>query len=245
MRRRLFEDLLGSAQTRTRTRGALTLPISLLLHVVAVAALVVLPLLAQEPLPPPGIRVFAPPEIPVVSPPPAARPGQQKAAPNEAGRKPPKPEAPQPFVAPTIDPETLLADDDVVLDPAGEEDGIIGSTGTGSEGDGWQPLVSVPDPPDTTPVVLQGTTIEKPRKLHHVAPVYPPLAIQARLQGVVVLDCTINPLGQVVDIKVVSGPPLLSPAAVEAVRQWLYTPTTLNGAPVAVVLMVEVGFVLR
>ncbi len=248
MRPRLFEDLLGSARVRPRTRSARTLPISVLLHAAALAAVVVLPLLAQEPLPPlaPGVVTgVKPPQIVVVKPPPAAAASQKQTVPKDPGPKTPRPEEPPPFTAPTIDPETLVSRVDLVPDPVGGEPGIPGGTGERSDTDGWQPLVPVPENPPTTPIVLRGTTIERPRKLRNVAPVYPELAINTRLQGVVLLDCTINPRGQVVDVQVVSGPALLRQAAIDAVSQWLYSPTLLNGAPVPVVLTVEVGFILR
>ena len=92
--------------------------------------------------------------------------------------------------------------------------------------------------------VRAGGDLQPPTKLRQVAPAYPELARQARVQGVVVLDCVIDPSGRVADVKVLRGHSLLAPAAVDAVRQWLYTPTRLNGAPVAVLLTVTVRFTL-
>jgi protein TonB len=89
-----------------------------------------------------------------------------------------------------------------------------------------------------------GGSIREPRKLRHVSPVYPPEAVQARVQGVVILECTISPTGKVVDTKVLRGIPLLSEAAVEAVKQWEYTPTELNGVAVPVIMTVTVNFKL-
>jgi protein TonB len=87
-----------------------------------------------------------------------------------------------------------------------------------------------------------GGAIESPRRLKNVAPVYPELAKQARVQGVVVLECTISPEGQVTAVKVLRGIPLLDEAAVAAVRQWVYTPTVLNGVAVPVIMTVTVNF---
>jgi protein TonB len=67
-----------------------------------------------------------------------------------------------------------------------------------------------------------------------VQPVYPELAKQARIQGIVQLNIVISKEGRVVDIKVISGHPLLISAALEAVKQWEYNPTLLNGQPVEV-----------
>ncbi len=92
--------------------------------------------------------------------------------------------------------------------------------------------------------VRVGSGIPEPRKTRNVSPVYPPMALQARVQGVVVLECTIGPEGKVTRVVVVSGPPLLTDAAVDAVRQWEYTPTLLAGVPVPVIMTVRVNFKL-
>ncbi len=75
-------------------------------------------------------------------------------------------------------------------------------------------------------------------------PVYPPLAKQARIQGTVRMNVTINKEGKVSNIALVSGHPLLAESAVEAVKKWLYAPTLLNGDPVAVITAVDVNFKL-
>ena len=92
--------------------------------------------------------------------------------------------------------------------------------------------------------VRVGGTIKEPRKLKNVQPSYPDIAKQARVQGVVILECTIDPDGRVGEVKVLRGIPLLDAAAVEAVRQWVYTPTLLHGVPVPVIMTVTVNFKL-
>jgi TonB family protein len=89
-----------------------------------------------------------------------------------------------------------------------------------------------------------GGAIPAPRKTRHVNPVYPKDAVQARLQGAVVLECTIDVEGRVAGVKVVRGVALLTEAAIEAVRQWRYEPTQLNGVPVPVLMTVTVNFKL-
>lgn len=89
-----------------------------------------------------------------------------------------------------------------------------------------------------------GGTIREPRKLKNVPPAYPPAALQARLQGVVILESLIGEDGRVARVKVLRGVPLLDEAAVEAVRQWEYEPTLLNGIPVPVIMTVTVTFKL-
>jgi TonB family protein len=99
----------------------------------------------------------------------------------------------------------------------------------------------------TAPVapVKVGGAIKEPRKTRHVNPAYPGTAVQARVQGVVVLECTISATGKVVEVRTLRGVPLLSEAAIEAVRRWEYTPTVLNGTPVPVIMTVTVNFKLN
>jgi protein TonB len=93
--------------------------------------------------------------------------------------------------------------------------------------------------------VRVGGAIKEPRRLRHVDPVYPDIALQARVQGIVILECTISPEGNVVEVRVLRGIPLLDQAAVDAVKQWVYTPTLLEGQPVPVIMTVTVNFRLN
>jgi protein TonB len=101
----------------------------------------------------------------------------------------------------------------------------------------------VPPSRSTGPLRVGGN-IREPQKLKHVAPVYPAIARQARVQGIVILECTIGADGKVEEVKVLRGIPLLDPSAIAAVKQWVYTPTLLNGAPVPVIVTVTVNFKL-
>ena len=87
-----------------------------------------------------------------------------------------------------------------------------------------------------------GGTVQSRNLVREVPPEYPPLAKQARIQGTVVLGVLIDRNGKVVNIQVVSGHPLLVQSATDAVKQWEYRPTLLNGAPVEVVTTVDVNF---
>jgi len=84
--------------------------------------------------------------------------------------------------------------------------------------------------------VMRGVLVKK------VAPVYPPLARQARIQGVVVLKVVINKAGEVYNMQLISGHPMLAPAAIDAVKQWKYQPYLLNGEAVEVETQVHVIF---
>lgn len=92
--------------------------------------------------------------------------------------------------------------------------------------------------------VRVGGRVKQPTLITRVDPRYPPLAIQTRMQGTVVVDAIIDEHGDVVEVRVVSGPPLLMQSALDAVRQWKYQPTFLNDQPVAVQLNVIVEFKL-
>jgi len=104
----------------------------------------------------------------------------------------------------------------------------------------------VPKPPE--PVMpprrerIRVGTIQESKLIFKPEPVYPELARRARVSGTVVLDVQIDEEGNVSDVRVLSGHPLLTGAAVEAVRRWKYTPTVLNGEPVPIVATVTVIF---
>jgi TonB family protein len=92
--------------------------------------------------------------------------------------------------------------------------------------------------------VRVGQNVMSAQIVTKVAPVYPPLAKQARIQGAVVLKVRINKSGDVTDIQLYSGHPMLAPAAIEAVKQWKYRPYLLNGEAVDVETDVTVNFTL-
>jgi TonB family protein len=101
-----------------------------------------------------------------------------------------------------------------------------------------------PPPPPATPVRITAN-IPPPQRIKYVAPVYPAVAQAAHIQGAVVVEATIGPSGNVEDVKIVRSNPLLDHAALDAVRQWQFAPTRLNGAPVPVVMTVTVNFSLE
>ena len=90
-----------------------------------------------------------------------------------------------------------------------------------------------------------GGGIRPPAKIVNADPVYPPEAREARLQGVVIMEVTLSPTGEVSDVEVLRSVPQLDEAAVAAVRQWRYEPTLVDGEPVPILLTVTVNFMLR
>ncbi len=112
------------------------------------------------------------------------------------------------------------------------------------------PAPPPPPPPASLPVetpqrIRIGGNVQKAKLVQQVEPVYPPLALQARISGVVRMNVIIGKDGTVETLTLSSGHPLLVPAAMDAVKQWVYQPTLLNGTPVEVVTQVEVNFDLN
>jgi protein TonB len=93
-----------------------------------------------------------------------------------------------------------------------------------------------------TPVAKLGGTVAEPKVISHPAPVVPPLSVLRGIYGDVVLEATIDPAGQVAELRVVRGHPILAEAAKAAVMKWRYQPGTLNGQPIATKVWVQVSF---
>jgi periplasmic protein TonB len=271
--RRFFQDLIVSKKVKRGRVKAILLPIAAALHVIALAAVILVPLLASEDLPSVttagGIRAFFV-EPAAAPPPPPPPPAPPKAAAVTAPK--PKVEAPKPvvepkFVAPVETPtEVPVAEatgtEGAALPDTGVSGGVEGGVAGGVEG-GVQGGVeggtvggelggqvggvvggAVEAPPPPSEPVRVGGNIKEPKKLRNIPPVYPDVAKQARVQGVVVLEATIDTSGRVDNVRVLRGIPLLNEAAVDAVKKWVYSPTMLNGTPVPVIMTVTVNFTL-
>jgi protein TonB len=221
----------------------LSIAVSVALHALALAAVLVVPPLSEDQLPEvvSGVRAFfatplelAPPPPP---PPPPPAPTAVRAVP-----RPPRESTSAAFVAPVEVPTEIVAENllDLGIEgggPGGVEGGVPGGV-VGAVVGG---LPEAPPPPRLAPR-RAGSEVREPRRLKSVTPVYPQLAILGRVQGEVVLECTIDVRGRVAEAKVLGGNPLLDEAALEAVRQWVYTPTLVNGVPVPVLMTVTVTF---
>lgn len=125
--------------------------------------------------------------------------------------------------------------------PGGQLGGVLGGILGGSG--------NVPTPPPPKRAAHKGPyrvggKVQAPKLIQQVQPVYPPLARQAHIQGDVVIESVIDIAGRVTQMKVVSGSPLLVQAAEQALEQWRYQPTLLNGQPVAVDMLVTLHFTL-
>jgi periplasmic protein TonB len=241
MQQRLFEDLIESDVVQHKTKQSLTLPVSIAIHAVVLLLVIVVPLLTSQELPEPTavVKAFfvepaAAPPPPPPPPPPAPR---QQTQPKPVMTPPPTENK---FQAPIETPEQVKPEEGIDLGveggvPGGVEGGVPGGVVGGVVG-------GLPDAPPPPQAVRVGGQIKEPKKLKNVNPAYPDIAKQARVQGVVILECTISPQGKVTDVKVLRGIPLLDAAAIEAVKQWVYSPTLLNGVPVPVIMTVTVNF---
>lgn len=104
------------------------------------------------------------------------------------------------------------------------------------------PLPPPPPPPQKLAVVRIGGEIKAPELIHRVEPVYPDIAVMANATGVVILEATVNERGEVTNVVVLRSRKLLDQAAIDAVKQWRYTPLLLNGVPRAFILTVTLNF---
>jgi protein TonB len=214
--------------------------VSLAIHAVILVLVVVVPLLMSEELPDPtaAVRAFFVEPAPAPPPPPPPPPPAPKAT--IQPKVQPKIIEEARFVAPVEVPDQVRPERGLDL---GLEGGVAGGVEGGVPGGVVGGVVGgLPDAPPPPQAVRVGGQIKEPKKLKNINPDYPDIAKQARVQGVVILECTISPQGKVTDVKVLRGIPLLDSAAVDAVKQWVYTPTLLNGVPVPVIMTVTVNF---
>jgi periplasmic protein TonB len=244
----MFEDSLIESGGRLRTNRGKTTTISFVLQAFLVGVLVLLPLIFTEALPKQQLMTFlvAPPPPPPPPPPPAATPVKvvrqvQSDLVNGQLRTPTKIPQKVQMIKEEEAPPPEMATGGVVGGvpggvPGGQMGGVIG--GIISSTPVAVPKVATPQRVRVSLGVSQGLLIKK------VQPAYPPLARQARIQGTVLLQAEISKDGTIENLRLISGHPMLAPAAIEAVKQWRYKPYMLNGEPVAVETQVQVNFTL-
>lgn len=232
MPRDLFGDVTRPSIS-VGTRKWYAVPVSLVSHSAIVAVLVALPILAPALMP----EVFtsgidAPRLIDIIPP---APPPQPRLRPREPIADP------QAF--PVNAPDSIEPEREIDLsfqDAAGP--GVVGGVDQFSDVLA-EPIV--PAAPEQQAPLPVGGAIRTPTKVRDVKPVYPPMAQAARIEGIVIIEATIDVDGRIMNARVLRSVPMLDPAALDAVRQWQFTPTLLNGVPVPVIMTVTVAFKLQ
>ena len=242
-----------------KTKKSWTVLLAFAGQIAFIGVMIVIPLIFFEGLPTATLQAFltAPPPPPPPPPPPAAAPPVRvvKVIPRQfdAGK----------LMAPKIIPKEVATIKEEELPPpsagvAGVVGGVPGGVAGGAPGGvlggiiGSVPTAAPPPPPPpkkeepkAAPTRIKiGGAVQQAKLIRQPRPVYPPLAKQARISGVVKLSAIISKDGTIQKLEVISGHPLLVPAALEAVKQWVYQPTLLNTEPVEVVTQIDVNFTL-
>jgi protein TonB len=241
-----------------KTRKTWPVVVSFVAQLFLLGILILIPLIRYEVLPSTQLTSFlvAPPPPPPPPPPPAAAPVKiVKVIPRQfdAGK----------LMAPKEIPKEIAVIKEEELPPQTGAVGVVGGVPGGVPGGapggviggiiGSVPVAAPPPPPPKVeekpkpkPVqrIRVGGNVQAARLVNQPRPVYPPLARQARIQGTVRFNAIIGKDGKIENLTLVQGHPLLVPAATEAVKQWVYKPTLLNGEPVEVVTQIDVNFTL-
>jgi len=238
-----------------KTNKTWTVLVSFALQALLLTVAILIPMIYFDALPKSQLTSFlvAPPPPPPPPPPPAAAPPKVvRIIPRQfdAGR----------LMAPKAVPKEIAMIKEEELPPpsaGGVVGGVPGGVPGGAAGGviggiiGSVPTAAPPPPPPPKvdkPVTPQrirvGGNVQAAKLIRQPKPVYPPLAKQARISGHVILNAIIGKDGTIQNLSVASGHPLLVPAAMEAVKQWVYQPTLLNGEPVEVVTTIDVNFTL-
>jgi len=246
------QDTVLHALLETSLRGEHRNPldwlVSLLVHAVVLAALIVAPLFFTQVIDVHNLQLTylvapSPPAPP--SPPPVAA-AVQKLVPRKAA-----PLVPSRLVAPSVIPRqiAMLHEPPAAPDVSG---GVIGGIPGGASGGVLGGIIGgTPMPPPVAAPVQEkkakeilrpGGDVKLPQKIYAPPPVYPALAKAAHVQGTVLIDAVIDEQGNIVNAKVVEGPALLVPEAMRTVMLWKYEPTYLNGVPYPIRMTITVNF---
>jgi protein TonB len=239
----MFEDSLIESGGKLKTSRGRTTTFSFVLEAIIIGVMVLIPLIFTEALPKAQLMMslVAPPPPPPPPPPPAAVhvvKQVQTDIVNGQLRTPTKiPKKVEIIKEEEAPPPSMGVVGGVPGGvPGGQMNGVIG--GIISNAPMAVPKVATPQRVRVSAGVTQGMV------LHKVQPTYPPLARTARVQGSVILAAVIGKDGTIQNLHVISGHPLLTQAALDAVRQWRYRPYILNGEPVEVDTQVTVNFTL-
>jgi len=243
----MFEDSLIESGGRLKTRRGLTTTISVIFQIGLLMVMILIPLIFTEALPKQQLMTF------LVAPPPPPPPPPPAAAPVKIVKQIQTDIVNGQLRTPTKIPEKVqMIKEEEAPPPAMASTGVVGGVPGGVPGGSMGgvmgsilsstpmavPKVATPQRVRVSQGVSAGLLVRK------VNPNYPPLARQARIQGQVLLQAEISKDGSIQNLRLISGHPMLAPAAIEAVKQWKYKPYLLNGEPVEVETQVQVNFTL-
>lgn len=234
----MFSELVESCANKKSTNKSWTVMASGAVEFVVLSLLMLAPLIYTQALPKALLSSM------ILAPTAPARVVR-----GEPARRLPQPRrlATQQITAPRSIPRTVATVvDEVAGAPPELPDSSPGTIFDKIPGDNPLPAAKPPAPaaPEvkTTPRIRQGGTVQQAMLISQAKPIYPPLAIQAHIQGDVILHAIIDREGRVSELQVINGHPLLMQSALAAVRQWRYRPTLLNGDPVEVDTTITVSF---
>jgi protein TonB len=236
----MFEDSTFESMGKIHTNSRRWMIASFAFNSSILLAMILIPLLHPEALPRQLVSILmeAPP-APVTQEQPKPQHGQATTAPTEMrdGQIFAPPRIPH-FIVTLSEPEPPLAMDSVAL-----VIGPLGSNGQGQSfpGQAAHPVVR----PEVKTSVRVSSLVESGLLIRKTMPIYPPIGHAMRVSGTVVLAATISKTGTIENLHVVSGPPVLQQAALDAVQTWLYRPYLLDGEPVEVETTINVVFTLN
>ncbi|HEV7513637.1 MAG TPA: energy transducer TonB [Candidatus Acidoferrum sp.] len=240
----MFDEMVVSSPNPKKTNKPWTVVLSMIFQVAFLAVLILIPLIYTEALPKTMMATLlvAPPPPPPPPPPPIAQVVHVKPQVHlmDAGK----------LVTPKVIPKDIKIIKEDAPDMSGMQGGVVGGVSGGQMGGVIGGVIggvgTAPPPPKPTQTrIRQGGQVQAAKLMNKVQPMYPPLARQTRISGTVRLHAIIAKNGTVEQLEVISGHPLLVQAALDAVRQWRYQATTLNGEPVEVDTTIDVIFSLN
>lgn len=242
----MFEDSLIESGGKLKTKRGWTSLISFALQVMIVGVMVLIPLIFTEALPKTQLMTF------LVAPPPPPPPPPPAAAPVKIVRHIETDIVNGELRTPTKIPKKVQMIKEDEAPPPMATTGVLGGVPGGVPGGSMGGVIGsvlsstpVAVPRVATPQrVRVSSGVQQGLLVRRVQPTYPPLARQARIQGTVLLQAQISKEGTIENLTLLSGHPMLAPAAIEAVKQWKYRPYLLNGEPVEVETQIQVNFTL-
>ena len=219
-----------------------TVPISIGLHLAALLLFLIIPLTANMILPDPATHLPDYMRVaPMPPPPPVARVRPPTAA--------PAPDATtNPALAPTTAPPAITPEPELPGVPELGAVSGVGGSGAALLGElisERPPVVPPPQPPRPAAPVRVADLPVTPRKIVDARPIYPEIARTARVEGTVILEAVLDTGGRVTQLRVLRSVPMLDQAALDAVRQWRYTPSLYGGHPVSVLMTITMRFQLQ